>query len=57
MTLPQLLAERSKAAPKGVAWRQFRLGVWNEHTWADVHAEAVAIGNGLAVTAIFWYIV
>ena len=48
MTLPQLLAKRSASSPKVVAWRQFRLGVWNEYTLADVHAEASAIGNGLA---------
>lgn len=47
-TLPQLLIERAKAMPNVVAWRQFRLGVWNENTWASAHAEAAAIGSGLA---------
>ena len=47
-TLPKLLLERAAHGPDTVAWRQFRLGVWNESTWSDILGEARAIGNGLS---------
>ena len=51
-TLPKLLLDRAAQTPHKVAWRQFRLGVWNEYRWSDVHAEAAAIGSGLAALGL-----
>ena len=51
-TLPQLLLDQVGRTPQKVAWRQFRLGVWNESTWAAVHVEAAAIGTGLAALGL-----
>ena len=51
-TLPKLLLDRVAQTPQKVAWRQFRLGVWNESTWNDMHVEAAAIGTGLAALGL-----
>ncbi len=51
-TLPKLLLDRVAQTPQKVAWRQFRLGVWNESTWNDIHTEAAAIGMGLAALGL-----
>ena len=51
-TLPKLLIDQATSTPNKVAWRQFRLGVWNEHSWSAVHVEAAAIGTGLATLGL-----
>ena len=51
-TLPKLLLDRAHQTPHKVAWRQFRLGVWNESTWEAMHVEAAAIGTGLAALGL-----
>lgn len=51
-TLPLLLLERAASTPKGVAVRRFQLGAWQETTWAELCAEAAAVGGGLASLGI-----
>jgi AMP-binding enzyme len=51
-TLPKLLIDRAATTPLKVAWRVFRLGVWNEYSWAAVHEEAALIGAGLATLGL-----
>lgn len=51
-TLPSLLLERAASAPRGVAMRRFKLGTWQQTTWADLVAEASAVGSGLAALGV-----
>ena len=46
-TIAKLLLERAEAHPTAVATREFRLGIWEEATWADVRNDAATIGAGL----------
>jgi long-chain acyl-CoA synthetase len=47
-TLPGLLLERAAATPNAVALRYFRLGKWNDVTFAQLKEKAASIGSGLA---------
>ena len=48
-TLPGLLEERAQVRPRGVAFRQKRLGIWREVTWSayaeNVRAVALALDD------------
>ncbi len=46
-TLPQMLRERARRNPRGVAIRQKEFGIWNPITWADYFRRAGHVGQGL----------
>lgn len=47
-SLPELLTARSAMSPDRVAWRQKRLGLWTETSWAQLEARAAAYAAGFA---------
>ncbi len=47
-SLPELLAARAIMSPDRVAWRQKRLGLWTETSWAQLEARAAAYAAGFA---------
>lgn len=46
-TLPQVLAERARSTPEGIAERHKRFGIWREFTWAEVQENVRAFALGL----------
>jgi long-chain acyl-CoA synthetase len=46
-TLAQVLAERARTDPGGVAERHKRLGIWQEFTWVQIHEHVRALALGL----------
>ena len=51
-TLPVILRERCRSAPDHVAMREKRLGIWREHTWAELFDRVRAFGLGLTALGI-----
>ncbi len=51
-TLPVILRERCRSAPDHVAMREKRLGIWREHTWAELFDRVRAFGLGLVALGI-----
>jgi long-chain acyl-CoA synthetase len=51
-SLPALLAARATASPDRVAWRQKRLGIWTETSWARLEARAARYAAGFATRGI-----
>ena len=51
-SLPALVAARTAASPDRVAWRQKRLGVWTEISWARLEARAARYAAGFASRGI-----
>jgi long-chain acyl-CoA synthetase len=47
-TLPQALRHLARTAPKRVAIRQKRFGIWKPLTWADYHQRALRVGLGFS---------
>lgn len=47
-SFPQLLVARSAVSPDRVAWRQKRLGLWAETSWAQLEALAAGYSAGFA---------
>lgn len=47
-SFPGLLAARAAVSPDRVAWRQKRLGLWTETSWAQLEARAAAYAAGFA---------
>lgn len=47
-SLPELLTARTAMSPDRVAWRQKRLGLWTETSWAQLEARAAAYAAGFA---------
>jgi long-chain acyl-CoA synthetase len=47
-SLPALLAARAVVSPDRVAWRQKRLGLWTEISWAQLEARAAGYAAGFA---------
>lgn len=47
-SLPELLTARAAMSPDRVAWRQKRLGLWTETSWAQLEARAAAYAAGFA---------
>lgn len=45
-SLPGLLAARAAVSPDRVAWRQKRLGLWTETSWAQLEVRAAAYAAG-----------
>lgn len=51
-TLPGLLAARAARAPRGIALRQKRLGIWHETTWSQYLTAVRATAAGLAALGL-----
>ncbi|MBI2325178.1 MAG: AMP-binding protein [Chloroflexi bacterium] len=51
-TLPAILRERCRATPDHVATREKRLGIWREHTWAQLFDRVRAFGLGLTALGV-----
>jgi long-chain acyl-CoA synthetase len=51
-TLPAILRERCRATADHVATREKRLGIWREHTWAELFDRVRAFGLGLVALGI-----
>ncbi|MBI2983048.1 MAG: AMP-binding protein [Chloroflexi bacterium] len=51
-TLPAILRDRCRATPDHVATREKRLGIWREHTWAQLFDRVRAFGLGLTALGV-----
>lgn len=47
MTFPQLLAEKARRIPHGIAMRRKRLGLWREYTWREYYEHVKSLAAGL----------
>ena len=47
-TFPQLLCEQARIRPKGIAWREKELGIWQETTWDRALDWVQQLAGGLA---------
>ncbi len=47
VTFPQLLADRARRTPHGIAMRRKRLGLWREYTWGEYYEHVRRLAAGL----------
>ena len=52
LTLPQMLRQRAREMPEGIAIRQKDFGIWNPVTWDDYYRRAGHFGLGLRALGV-----
>lgn len=51
-TISQRLVDRAKNSPNAPAIRQFRLGIWEQRTWAELLSDAEALRSALQQSGV-----